>query len=499
MKRSSRHGTQPQTLDFSDFSGGWNSRESAENIEQNELAEVLNMTYSTAPGRLRVRNGIGMPIHSFGSPIDGMYKYGELLLIASAGQAYTYDGNSVSELGELSGNLVPSWCEFGGELFVASGGKIQKYSTLEIQPSLESVGDSPEHVVQLYMRAGRLFCYEESSDTIRGSAIGDASRWTIPVNASDDEPVEVEIGYKIAGKIVGVIPSLTDVVVFKEEVAMRLIGEYPEWFQKEVSRDEALANKESLANVAGYLFYLEVSKGMRIMQPTDSYAEIEPADVLQKANPWIRKNLKVNACRLWNLKARNVLLVSVGTDEVIPAYYEYGLDKMPVLKWQFYDEVRSVVEVDKNLIYIAIGSNLHYFSNGYYFEPDTPGGELKRIPSSLSSKRYRGFTGYLIKRILVHANQIPPSTSSDLVEVFCGEVKVAEIVFAAGESPSIYGNLAQVSENSDSIVGVVKEREEFSKHNPLRQTSIQIHFVSAEVPFELVNFAIEYELVGGSV
>lgn len=499
MRRAARHSAAPQQLDFSDFSGGWNSRESAENIEQNELAEVLNMTYSSAPGRLRTRPGIGRSLHDFGIRIDDMYEHNGLLLIATAGDAYVYDGYTIAKIGSLSGTLRPSWCEFGGELFVASGGKIQRYSTLVIPTAFEVVGDSPENVAQLYMRAGRLFCYESNSDSIRGCAVGDAQTWSIPNDATDADPVEIQIGYKIAGNIVGVIPSLTDVIVFKKGATMRLVGEYPDWSQVEVSRDEELSNKESLANVAGYLFYLESSKGIRILRPTDSYAEIEPSDILQKANPWIRKNLEVNDCRLWNLKAQNMLLVSVGSNVAIPAYYEYGLDSMPVLKWQFYDEVRAVVEVNKNLTYIAVGSNLHRFTADQYFEPGKAGGVLSHVRSSLSSKRYRGFTGYLLKRLLIHANQIPPGTSAQPVGVYCNSVKIADVVFTLGSSVAVYGNLDQIYASRDSLVGDIKEKEEFSRHNPLRQTVMQIHLKSEEVPFELVNFALEYETVGGSI
>lgn len=499
MRKATKHSGASQQLDFSDFSGGWNSRESAENIEQNELAEVLNMTYSSAPGRLRTRPGAGQSIHDFGSRIDDIYDYDGLILVAVAGSVYVYDGYTVNLVGALTGVLTPSWCVFGGELFVASGGKIQKYSTLDIAPTLTVIPDSPENVVQLYMRAGRLFCYELNSDSIRGSALGDAMIWSIPDDATDADPIEVEIGYKIAGNIVGIIPSLTDVIIFKSGVTMRLVGEYPNWSQVEVSRDEVLSNKESLANVAGYLFYLESSKGIRILKPTDSYAEIEPVDILLKANPWIRKNLKVDECRLWNLKASNVLLISVGSNVVIPAYYEYGLEEMPVLMWQFYDDVRAIAEVNKNLTYIAVGSNLHYFTANQYFEPMEAGGALKHIKSSLSSKRYRGFTGYLIKRLLVHANQIPPSTSVQPVGVYCNKVKIADIVFASGDAEPVYGNLEQIYNNEQSLISELEEKEEFSKHNPLRQAVLQIHIRSDEVPFELVNFALEYETVGGSI
>ena len=61
MRRTTRS-TEVTTLDFSNFSGGLNLITAPENIEQNELAECIKMTYSSQPGRWRTRDGSGMRI-----------------------------------------------------------------------------------------------------------------------------------------------------------------------------------------------------------------------------------------------------------------------------------------------------------------------------------------------------------------------------------------------------------------------------------------------------
>ena len=85
MRRASKHAVERTVLDFSDFSGGLNLRTAPENIAQNELAECRNMTYSSQPGRLRTRAGVGLPLHTFGAPIDALFWDSGALLTAAGG------------------------------------------------------------------------------------------------------------------------------------------------------------------------------------------------------------------------------------------------------------------------------------------------------------------------------------------------------------------------------------------------------------------------------
>lgn len=494
MKRASRHRSDTQILEFSDFSGGVNIRTAPENIALNELADCVNMTYSTAPGRLRTRQGTGEPIHDFGSPISGMYWYDGGLVVAAGGSLYYHTTSETRLLGTLTGSLAPSWAEFGGDLYVASGGKIQLFA--HATHVLTAVEDSPAAAIGVYARAGRLFCWQSDSDALRGSAVGDASRWTIPPSATDADPVETQIGYKVAGNIVCCIPSLTDVIVFKTHAAFRLVGEYPQWTIKEISRDEVLSNGHSAVNIGGYLFYIESSKGVRLLQGTQGYEEIMPADALQKVNPWIRDHLDASKCRLWHLQARNILLVAPGAETILPAYYEFGLSSMPVLKWEFPTPVTDVVEPDHDSLFLAMGNCIYDFSGASSSDYDPATATLSFVHCRFSSKRLVGFSEYLLKRIGVTTNMLRRVISQDTLTINCSGRRLLPIVFYSDESAPVYGNITPVYGNDTPIGNVYKEKQDFTKHNMFRTRALQIQFESTGAPFELSRFAIEYVPVG---
>lgn len=123
---------QPTVLDFSTFPGGLNLRDDAENIADNELAECLNMTYSSAPGRLRVRHGLGSALAEYSYRVNGLCWYNGKLLAATVTDNKLYHVNHAqgaeSLIGTLTGGWRPYWCEFGGKLYIASHGKLQEYN-----------------------------------------------------------------------------------------------------------------------------------------------------------------------------------------------------------------------------------------------------------------------------------------------------------------------------------------------------------------------------------
>lgn len=490
MRRTTRS-TEVTTIDFSNFSGGINLITAPENIEQNELAECVNMTYSSQPGRLRTRDGIGMPVVTYPSDITSLYWYekGKVLLASSGTTLYEIKPQEKA-IGTLSGTSAPYYCEFGDELFIASGGKIQKFNPLS--STLETVSGSPS-LHGLYSRAGRLYGWNESSDTISGSGVGDPLNWTVPDSPTDADPVEVQIGYKVAGNIVGCYPSMTDVIVFKEHATFRLIDEYPDWSIKEVSRDEALANGHSAVIVGGVLYYLEKSKGMRVLKGSDEYSQILPSDTLKKVNPWVRGSLDNKTCRLWNLPARNILLVSPGGRKVLPAYYEY--DSMPALQWEFHDNVNGICEPDRNTLYIAVGKSVFNFSGVSAFDIDE-NGELGLVSCRFSTKKFLSFNEYLLKRLSINAASLDVLSTDEKLNVFVNDTRLLSISFFRDESPYVYGNLEIVHESSMEFGSTFSMRQDFAKHNLYRTPTLQVSFVSKGAPYELTRFSLEVCGVG---
>ena len=483
MRRASKS-VEATTLDFSDFSGGLNLLAAPENIDQTELCDCNNMTYASAPGRLRSRKGLGTAIHTFAANISGMYWFNTGLMIASAGTLYRYASGAVGEVGALTGTAVPSWCEFGGDLFIASGGKLQKYTTAG---ALSTITDSKDNTIGLYAKFGRLYCWCSNSDYKYGSASGDASTWTIPANADASAPLEQQIGYKVAGNIVGCIPMLSDIIVFKDDSVLRVVeasasettGIY------EISRGEALANKCAVTNLGGELFYIDKSKGMRLLTGTDTYADILPSSTLIKVNQYIRDNLTDAKCRIWHLRGRKMIVVGLGGTICIPAYYDYGIDKMPALKWTFDDEIEDIVEPDRNSLYIAVGKSFYDFTQDIdvdcYFCP----------------KQMVGNYNYLLKRVTMHANTYEDIPTYKAIQVLCNDMAIMTFHFGAIDSKALYNNTESIYGNDYPLVTYVTRVIEFTKHNTFRASKLKFKVTNnGGCPLEVSTFRVELVPVG---
>ncbi|MBO5492962.1 MAG: hypothetical protein J5974_06470 [Pyramidobacter sp.] len=490
---------EPSVLDFSNFPGGLNLRDDPENIADNELAACVNMTYSSAPGKLRTRAGIGSPLAEFETRVKGLCWYNGQLLAVTNDRKLWKVGLSVqeatTEIGTLTGGWRPYFCEYGGKLYIASHSTLQEYDGT----NLTTITGAPNADV-VYARAGRLFCSYNGSDTIRGSAVGDPLSWTVPSSPTDADPVEVQIGYKVAGNITAIVPALTDVIVFKEHGIFRLVGEYPDWTIKEVTRDEEVANHHCAVGVAGFVFYLDDRKGLRILQGTQGYEEIIPGEAIPKVNPWVRTHMDHDYGGIWHLPARNILVVNPNDNtgkQVLPCYYEFGFDGMPALIWDFPDVVQAIVEPDRDHLYIAVGNGVYDFSGVSAYDPSGENGVLQLVKSSFSTKSYASFSSYLVKRMTINAHAMNTEiVTDDLLNVFINTVPYLRLSFFTNESPIVYGNQALVYGNEDDLISVFRETVNFAKHNVLRQRSIQINFESSGVPFELTRLAFEMVPVG---
>lgn len=474
------------------MSGGWNCRDTEENIATNELASVTNMTYADAKGRLRLRRGTGLALHTFSAPIGGMTWYNSKLCIAAGGSLWQWDdsGGGMGEIGALAGSARPSFQEFGGELYIATGGKLQKYDGT----TLSTIEDSYSDTVGLFMRDGRLCCWRSSADYadyIYASYVGDPSTWTVPSGErTDADPVEIQIGYKMAGNIVAVMPMLSDLIIFKKDLVMRLVGGLinTEGIY-EVARNINVANQWSVANVGGSLFYIDKTKGAQLLEGVDTYGDILPGDTLQKVNPYIRENLDEADCRLWHLKMRNIIVFGIGDERCIPAYYSFG-DSIPALKWEFADNIRDIVEPDRERLYIAIGSKLHSLTEEV--DDDTDG-----IAHEWKTKRITGPSFYLLKRVALDAATDVELPSNMPVDVYVNDSKYLEMSFGDSGGTPVYGNTSAVLGNDKPAMLVMQYRNDFTKHQTYRSRTLQFKFTCASCsPYTMSQFRVEIVPVG---
>ncbi|MDO4561413.1 MAG: hypothetical protein Q4C86_10740 [bacterium] len=494
MKKISQHApSETRTVSYSAFSGGLNLKQPPENIADNELSQCLNMTFSDTTGRLRTRPGLGTAIHDFGAAITGLQWYSSGLMITTEdGKLWRYDMQNVSFAGELNGMWSPSFVEFGGDLFIASGAKLQRYTA---EGELAEIPDSHENTAGVYARAGRLFAWRRGGDILYCSAVGDGKRWSAPdagSAATDADPQEIEIGYKMAGAIVNAVPLQRDVIIFKNNAVFRLTGEYPEWKILELARDESLCGNRSAVESSGGLFYLESARGLRMLSADDTYFQLSAADALPRMNGWLRQQLDKDRCGLWNLRSRNILLISLGDDRVVPVYYGGGMQTLPALMWRFPASVTASAESGTGYIFIASGGKLHFLSENNFFDGGRP------IECSFSTRRMADYDSFFIKGVYLNATKVPMSPQKSPLSVKCSEVEIVSVMLSDEGGADVYGNLDDVFGNGCDVYAGERERTEVRERNVFRTRDMTFAF-SGMSPFELISCSVRYVPVGGGV
>lgn len=486
MKLGTKSAIQTTSLDFSDFSGGINILSAPENIAQNELSSCLNMDYSSQPGRLCTRKGIGGAIKTFTDNVKGISWYNDTLCTLADGKLWkTTKLGVTTEVGAVDGTGIPYFQEYDGKLYICAGGKIYEYNGT----TLSEITDSYATTIGLFTKDGRLGAWVSASDNIYGSAVGDPATWTIPSPVTASDPVEIQIGYKMAGNVVAVVPFLKDLVVFKQDMIMRLTGTLTDVQEvTEVARNESVVNKHCAVNVGGLLFYIDSKTGIKMLEGVATYGDIIPTDVLPKINPWVRDNVTSNA-KIWHLKHRRMILFGMGNEYAVPAYYDYGIGNMPCLLWKFSDDLIDVVEPDADNLYVAVGKSV------YNMKSEKDGSDW--ISCSFETKRHIGYNNYLIKRIAIDASTTSDNPTTQPIDIYCEDKKILSLVFGATESPAVYGNLNSVYTNTDSVRAVLTLTSEFTKHNTVRNKAIKVKFDSDKgAPFVVDRFGLQVVLVG---
>ena len=277
MRLASKHGENQRSILQGDFTGGLNTSMSAEDIGENQLADVLNMEIDHTNAKLRTVAGtidilrapeIYAAIHDL---INGM-----ILVVKAGGLIYLadFDGRiSRQPLGRLAGTLYPKYCSWESGILIASGGQLQYFNGA----SLLLLNSPPADDV--FVRAGRVGIVHGS--TIRYSG------------GHEDSNVEsaskfAEVGYKDGSSVIGVAPLSQNILVFKtNQICYRLVDEYPRWSIVEVAKNIGCNGRLSYTAVGDDVFVLSGDEAYLIQQPY--YGNAKPDDIAALVKDEIRK------------------------------------------------------------------------------------------------------------------------------------------------------------------------------------------------------------------
>lgn len=283
MRLASKHGENQRSILQGDFTGGLNTSMSAEDIGENQLADVLNMEIDHNNAKLRTVAGtidilrtpeICAAIHDL---INGM-----ILVVMKDRRIHLadFDGRiSIQSLGKLTGKLYPKYCPWESGVLIASGGQLQYFNGAGLL-----VLNSPP-ADDVFVRAGRVGIVHGS--TIRYSGVGDENNWHEDSNVESASKF-AEIGYKDGSRVIGVAPLSQNVLVFKtNQICYRLVDEYPRWSVVEVAKNIGCNGRLSYSAVGDDVFVLGGDEAYLIQQPY--YGNAKPEDIAALVKDEIRK------------------------------------------------------------------------------------------------------------------------------------------------------------------------------------------------------------------
>lgn len=318
MRLGAKHAGQ-QTVLFSDFRGGLNTSSTPEMIADTQLYDVVNMELDANDGLLRTVHGTRNVerIPAGDTIAAGAYDLlnKRLILFLSSGNVMAQDRNGkLRPFGHLTGKGPVTTAVWEDGLLIASGGKLQYAKSSGM---LETIAASPPVCKGVYIRSGRVLVYD-NADVIRFSGVGDETQWQQNTNDAS-AALFAQIGYKVGGKLMGMVSMTTDVLFIKSNgMIFRLRNEYPNWEIRELGRNVYCVGEEAFCNIGqsvlllgqGSLFEIVTTQDYGDMVAKNIGAHVESA--LSKLPRTARLRYVPSLNQLWGITGGKYVLVYDG-------------------------------------------------------------------------------------------------------------------------------------------------------------------------------------------
>lgn len=366
-----------QQLEFSDNTGGINISREPDKIADNECVDATNFQFNFYTGKLCTRPALGEPVATEPDPITKLWYDNSTKMIyyftGRTGQKKMMKSLSgagvISDIGQLSGTSDrPNCLNFGGNIFVASGRKLQaylvtpptwlvsqrnKFVTLDGSSiSSGSLNNSP-NVDMLYYKSGRLVCAASGDDTIYYSAVGDAlSEKAIGIEYDDPDDESSakyisNVGADDAGKFLAIIPMSTDIVVFKTSGNVYTVaGEVPNWYISLVGINSDAISQDGIMSFANDIAFVS-TQGLRKLTNSATYGNYSAEEFGQKCNPEIMDG--VSTPWVADLRDRRQMVIAKNYHSSL---FVFHYDKGAFTKWSFGTDtiIHDMVETQNGVL-----------------------------------------------------------------------------------------------------------------------------------------------------
>lgn len=376
---------QVKPFSVGDVRGGINLSSPPNLINDNEVQVLKNFEFGIDGELLRTRGGLSSPLFTFSDKIKSVfydYEMNSHLVVLENNYLYMYViGNEPIMSGILLGNNKPVFCKFGGNVYIASGDRLQKFDYSRLTTISSPLCDD------VFERFGRLAITKAGTDNVMYSAVGDPTGWTDDPN-DDSSSKEVEIGYKDGGDICGVLPLSTDIIVFKTNGKIfQLSNEYPDWGVYNIGKDSDFLYRFGAEHLSNEIIYMS-RQGLRSLSTSAEYGNFQSKEFGEKINSELRKSVYNPV--IWKLNRKKQIIINPDKGNKLIVYH-YLIGAFTTM--EFPSTVADIAESPVDVV-IAMDNSLYYWSQAYKTDNGI------QITSTIKSKMLKSNQEMLIKKIV---------------------------------------------------------------------------------------------------
>ena len=423
------------------FPFGLDWSKNAEAIQDGALVQAEQCEYDYSDGALRTVEGVTIKFDATVS-VDSLFydKTNDVYLFSNGTSLYKTNLITKTLLGNLTGSSKPVYCDYGGNILIASGGKLQVVTGGN---SLSTITDSPAICSSVTSFMGRVIAFSTASDLLSWSAIGDYTSWTnVPADTSSGQ--SANIGYKDPGNLIALSFLGKAMIAYKQSGrAYQIIdnpGETSSFAILPLSETASCLSKNAALAVDDRSYYLGRS-GFMSFVPTDTYSNIQPTESGLNVNAWLAKNIDEN-CQMWHVQPNKQIWIKSQNDKRIYLYHyipRFSDGRGAFTTRTFINNVNDVCCVG-NSVYIAYGNKIGMLDDTTDLDDAT------QIQTSiLGNNKLTKMHSILV----MNQNFVSSNILSGYGTIKCGK-KPRNITFSA-EAQVIYGNATKIYSNTTKI------------------------------------------------
>ncbi len=276
MQIQSRHGRREVDLELKSLQQGLEYSIPAHDLNPDQLYDATNFYYDISTGRLTTRPGlVRLTNNPAPEALNGVHittvQGVKKILVSSSTKIYEYSGNALTAIDNVSSNTGkarPIMDSFLENVYIASGGILQKYDGV----SITDVTDSPNCKI-VKAKSGRLYVddIDDGGDIVRTCGFMNDEKWAYP------DGLYFQAGWRDGDTIQGILPLANDLIVAKgnrHKAIIGIQGFYPNQITGELGHGTGIMGPKAMAVVGRNMLLLD-SDGLNSVKGVIEYGDLK--------------------------------------------------------------------------------------------------------------------------------------------------------------------------------------------------------------------------------